>query len=639
MTEQEFAQKVESLEAFAREHPTAYKIRAVLLACLGYGYLVAVALGLLLFMLLLVGLVGAGTATLVLIRAVIPLAQTSGKILQSISRAFWIKGTPPEGIEIRPAEAPELFAFIRRARKALNTPRLHHVIVTDEFNAAIRQIPRLGPFGWTSNYLVIGLPLMQALSPEQFESVLAHEMGHLSRAHSRLTGWIYRIRLTWATLSEQLDREGDLDINLIQGFVHWYAPYFNAYTFVLARMQEYEADQAAATMVGVRATSEALIETEIKSQFLSQSYWPKMFGKVKEEPVPPSGVFHEIPTAFRSALPEPLVTSVLKGLLATKTDFDDTHPALHDRLTALGFMPPTTGNSTHWSDHYQPAPLKESAAQALLGSAYQPVIRHYEQDWLKSVEPDWNKRHERIQKGLHKLAELEAKAAAEPELNDQDLWEYAALTTRLREADAGLPLLTRFLERHPEDSDANLLYGECLLEKDDPAGIGYIERAIEKNHHHTFAGCDVVLDYCQAHQMETEFEKFRLIALRHQDRLGMARKERSRVTPDELYPHRVHPEDVQALCQQLAAFPQIEIAYLAEKEVRYFPDVPFLVLGVVANLPGSNDQGKKAADQLLHDLTEKVEYPYETFVLLLGWHNQGFSSRFEAINARIYSKR
>jgi Zn-dependent protease with chaperone function len=34
-------------------------------------------------------------------------------------------------------------------------------------------------------------------------------------------------------------------------FLEWYAPYFNATTFILARAHEYEADAASAELMGV----------------------------------------------------------------------------------------------------------------------------------------------------------------------------------------------------------------------------------------------------------------------------------------------------------------------------------------------------------------------------------------------------
>jgi hypothetical protein len=70
------------------------------------------------------------------------------------------------------------------------TPRFHHVLVTDDFNAAVVQAPRLGLFGWYRNYLLIGLPLAKALTVEQFKAVLAHEFA--KRHRKPVSSWSKR---------------------------------------------------------------------------------------------------------------------------------------------------------------------------------------------------------------------------------------------------------------------------------------------------------------------------------------------------------------------------------------------------------------------------------------------------------------
>ena len=54
------------------------------------------------------------------------------------------------------SDAPELFALLDRLRARLDTPPLHQVLVTADFNAGITQLPRLGVFGWHRNSLILG---------------------------------------------------------------------------------------------------------------------------------------------------------------------------------------------------------------------------------------------------------------------------------------------------------------------------------------------------------------------------------------------------------------------------------------------------------------------------------------------------
>ena len=87
-------------------------------------------------------------------------------------------------------------------RLQLKGPRFHHVLLVDDLNAGVIQRPRLGVFGWPSNYLLLGLPLLEALSPEEALSVVAHEYGHLAGAHGRFEAFVYRLRRTWSMLGQ-----------------------------------------------------------------------------------------------------------------------------------------------------------------------------------------------------------------------------------------------------------------------------------------------------------------------------------------------------------------------------------------------------------------------------------------------------
>ena len=167
---------------------------------------------------------------------------------------------PPEGIELRAADAPGSSRTIERLRERLDTPRIDHVLLDGDFNASVVQTPRFGPLGWYRNYLTIGLPYMQALSPEELESVLAHELGHISRRHGRFTSWIYRLHVSWGRFAHELEETGVAGAGLARRFLAWYVPRLQACSVALMREHEHEADRAAADAVGAhvrRARSSA----------------------------------------------------------------------------------------------------------------------------------------------------------------------------------------------------------------------------------------------------------------------------------------------------------------------------------------------------------------------------------------------
>lgn len=257
MTEGQFEALVGKLEQEARIDPKRYQFKVLLLAALGNGYIGAM---LVLIVAILAGLVASVfTLKALAVKLLIPVAI----FLWMILKALWVRIEPPAGCEVHPEQAPELFALVDELRRHLRAPRFHHVLITDDFNAGVVQSPRLGIFGWPRNYLLIGLPLMKTLTAEQFKAVLAHEFGHLAKGHGRVSNWIYRQRLRWARLLSVLESSDSAGGFLFKPFLNWFAPYFNAYSFPMARSNEYEADATSARLTSARSAAEALTSVNV----------------------------------------------------------------------------------------------------------------------------------------------------------------------------------------------------------------------------------------------------------------------------------------------------------------------------------------------------------------------------------------
>jgi len=182
---------VNKLEKQANERPDRYTLKVVLLALLGNAYIGAI-------LLLIVALLGALLASAMLLKALaIKPIIVVGVFLWMIIRALWIKVGRPTGLEVKSGQTPELFKLVDDMRRQVSAPRIHHILITEDLNAAVVQLPRLGVFGWSKNYLLLGLPLMKLLTVDQFKAVLGHEFGHLSKGHGKIANWIYRQRLRW----------------------------------------------------------------------------------------------------------------------------------------------------------------------------------------------------------------------------------------------------------------------------------------------------------------------------------------------------------------------------------------------------------------------------------------------------------
>ena len=493
LNQEAFDALVSRLEQLAKQRPGAYKLRVLLFALLGYAYIfaiVAVLLGLIVA--IAVGVIaGEFRVNFFFFKIIAVLLVLTGVIL----RALWVKIEPPEGVAPPAEKVGRLVEAIDGLRTELQAPRVHQVLLTDEFNASVAQVPRLGAFGWYKNYLSVGLPLLHALSPDQFRAVIAHEFGHLSGAHGRFSGWIYRIRTTWIQLLARLEEREHWGSFIFVKFFEWYAPYFAAYSFVLARAQEYEADRLAAEKTGEGNVGDALVRIEVGGAFLQEEFWPAVYNKAAAEADPPPSVYSDMRQALGEGPAPPFAEEALKHAVAAQTSSDDTHPALSDRLAALGL------------EARLPAPIQMNAAEYFLAGYLEEITDRLGRDWEEQIKTRWRERHAYAVKSQHSLRELEEKAKSGP-LPLKEAWDRAYWTEEFHSREAALPLYREVLSLQPEHADALFSVGRILLSRDDRDGIIAVRKAMQLDGEYTLAGCQLVCGFLLQNGEEERAKEF-----------------------------------------------------------------------------------------------------------------------------------
>jgi Zn-dependent protease with chaperone function len=609
MTQKEFETLVKRLEPFAQRRPGLYALRVGMVAGLGYAFL-------LLALLVLLGLLAvlvlvARQAAYLAIKVAIPLLALMGAILRSL----WVKIPEPEGVPLKPAEVPALFQTVGALGKTLRAPKLHSVLLTLEFNAGISHRPRLGVLGWPKRYLLLGLPLLQALTPEQFRAVLAHEFGHLSGNHGHFASWIYRTRQTWTHLLENLQSQKRWGTGLFVRFSKWYAPWFNAYSFVLARAHEYEADRAAAEVTSGREIAEALVAINLKNRLLQGSFWPGVWKAVTEQRDPPADVLSDSSHALAGPFECGVALKWVREGLSTKTNYFDTHPCLADRLAALGYPLDSLRNLGEGETWGFSSAVGETAAQRFLGAALPRLTSTLNRDWQKAVTPRWRDTYDEFRQARQRLQNLEERAASQPLATDE-AGVRALLTLKVKGTEAAYPLLLEYLAERPNSVAANHFLGEILLERGEAAGVTHLEKAAALDPSLGFQIFCRLSDFFFSRNEMPQAQEYRQRAGKHQELLQRAQKEREKVTVrDRFEAHQVPQEFLPPLCEMLGWFGQVERAYLVRKAVAYFPDHPWFVLGVVRRRRWLERNAKREYRDLAQTIAKRVKLPGSCLVL------------------------
>ncbi len=331
------------LEDTAREAPSRYLWAVIGVTLLGFAIL-GLAIGFTALALLAIGglvlaVIATGGKALIFFvklgKLVILLALPAWAMVRAAFTLLFARFPRPTGRPLTRSEAPALFEHLDAIRALAGGPRIHTVLITDELNAAIVQHPRFGLFGWEHNYLNLGLPLLQALEEPEALAVVAHEYGHLAGCHGRLGGFIYRLRSAWGRLQELSGQWNDWGSRLIARMFRWYAPYFNAYTFVLARQNEYAADRFSVDVVGKGAAAGALIRVDVADRLEHEHFWPEINRHVALEPEPIADRSRRWAWLAAKDTSQFGGAAFLEQALRRETDHHDTHPSLRDRLAAM----------------------------------------------------------------------------------------------------------------------------------------------------------------------------------------------------------------------------------------------------------------------------------------------------------------
>ena len=626
MEEKEFVALVDQLEDFAHRSPSTYKLRVALLAALGYVFLIGTVVVVLLLVLTVIYF---GRVNFIVIKfLLIPLG-----LAAIVLRSLWVEFPEPEGHELHYEDAPRLFDLAKSIREATQGPTLHKILLTDDFNAGIVQRPRLGMFGWHENYLLVGLPLLRGMSPDEIRAVLAHEFGHLSGRHGAFSAWVYRVRQTWDQVLLRMRQEQRFGSGIFEGFFKWYAPYFAAYSYVLARTKEYEADQASVRLSGKETTAAMLIKLELRTKSLGEEFWPEFFKRASTEANPPKETFNEMLNALRQPLPRDKAQVWFTQALTQKHDYSDTHPALGDRLEAVGYadvrssadLQPFLRSDDEFGDDY------------FLQSVPADFIANKNRLWTEGVAESWRERFKFVVEADKSLAALEEKAKTE-ELSVEDRWERARLLRGTKGTEAAVPLLKEILEVEPDHPGANYNFGEALLEQGDEAGIRHIELTMEKEVHVIPAGCELIYNFLISRKRTEEAEHYRRCIKDYYQEMELAQVERTTVSAKDGFKyHEIAPEVVRELSAQLRTYPDLAAAYLVQKVVQHFPQEPGYVLGVIRKRAWYSSSNNAKDVRLVEQLAEQMTFPGFTFVIALEEGYKPLRKVFERIQgAEIY---
>ena len=266
---------------------------------------------------------------------IIPLPSSMrGPLLLGLLITFLMLGArgarwPPKapwdhGVRVTAEQAPTLWTHVHELAILVGVRPPDEIWIVPEPTVTVDEVTKLLGLQSGRRRLVLGMPLIMALTVDQLQSVIAHEFGHLSGGFSRRT--IYLGRTVFAQVLAHRDSR------LTGILLRPYAWFYLMATQALARKLEYQADRAAARHIGSEATRSALREVPIAAaawDFYLHRYVVPCLDRGFEPP--------EIFTSFRMLLEarKDALEAMRTGVPSEATARWDPHPPLARRIAAV----------------------------------------------------------------------------------------------------------------------------------------------------------------------------------------------------------------------------------------------------------------------------------------------------------------
>jgi hypothetical protein len=415
---------------------------------------------------------------------------------------------------------------------------------------------------------------------------------------------------------------------LFTRFLRWYAPFFNAYSFVLARRNEYEADRCSAEVAGAENAGGALLRLQLGHRFLGESYWPSVYRRVAEAAEPPADVYRGLATALRHELPARQGETWVEDALRRPTDYADTHPSLADRLAALGVSPAASRRLA------ATPPGDASAATFYFGSREPALTATLDQTWRAGIAPQWAARHQAVQEARGRLAELNQRAGSGG-LSAEEQWERVGLTAEFDHR-AAVPLAEALLDLDSDHAGARIFLGRSLLEQGDERGVRHLEVAMQATPHAVLPACDSLFEFFWTQGRRSDAERFRKVAEEHAATIEAARVERtSPPRRTDLRPHDLAAETIARIATALASYPVSEF-YIVRRSVTHLPEIPCYLVGMVVRRKWYQFADETKDVQLRDRIMNEIGWPEETYGFLLEHSLRKLRKAFRAVpNARV----
>lgn len=301
-------------------------------------------------------------------------------VLLGLSGAFiWaiykLKFSLPTGLDVSTEKFPHLFKLIDELRDEFGKPRIDRIILRDKYDIHVIKTPRSGMPFLNTRTLIIGLPVLQTMSPLYFRALLARRIGQLSTQHTPVTTRLYFLNDIWAQFNKSCKHSKNVFTKILSYFFQLYSPLYQMLLMPLLQEEELEADSYGMDLINDRDMVECLVYEEVLIHFLQHKFWPKIHHLAKRSKTPEFLPYSQMTKVVKAGITDDEISETIQTALKLEINHPAPMPSLASRLNHLGHAKPLP-----------PKRLTKTAAEYYLGSSLGKIIELFDKRWLATIQ-------------------------------------------------------------------------------------------------------------------------------------------------------------------------------------------------------------------------------------------------------------
>lgn len=251
-------------------------------------------------------------------------------------RLFRFRPALPAGKAVDGTTHPALLQLVEEQSRDYPGVTIDHVVLTADFALDIVKTPRNAFPAAATTTLLVGVPLLQVLSEQQFQCALARRLGQFSMRYNQLENWLYRMRGIWLQYCDPA-RRGGTGFQPVAGLFRRYVPVFHLVSEPAAQLDELAADDYAMELFSDEDVRNTITTLAVCQRYLEVKYWPVLlrFAVQNERVLGPLRA--GMAGVLRAGLQPGAVDHWLAEALHAGEGCGCTVPSLARRLNNIGF--------------------------------------------------------------------------------------------------------------------------------------------------------------------------------------------------------------------------------------------------------------------------------------------------------------